>query len=118
MASPSERRPRSVYCNNRDGREQHVCAVRTKPCDYNTLSLSTIAVREVYLLLGPCDGAPRPCVFHSVRPGPAEGGRRTAYFVWYRRRPPRVPLTSTLQLVEISAVQGEKTPFKLFGCPC
>lgn len=40
-------------------------------------SLILIAVREVYLLAGPYDGAPRPCVIHSARSGPAEGGRPT-----------------------------------------
>lgn len=40
-------------------------------------SLLRTAVREVYLLAGPYDGAPRPCVIHSARSGPAEGGRPT-----------------------------------------
>ncbi|CAH2034379.1 unnamed protein product, partial [Iphiclides podalirius] len=43
----------------------------------------------------------------------ARGGRSpdTAYFVRYRRRPPRVPLHLRARAAETPA-QGEKTPFK------
>ncbi|CAH2208226.1 jg19525 [Pararge aegeria aegeria] len=73
----------------------------------------TIEVREVYSLVGPCGGAPHQCLFHSARPGPTEGGRPIpAYFVRYRRHPPRVPLHLRTTNVRGAAATKEKTPFK------
>lgn len=76
---------------------------------WSITKLKPIAVREVYLLVDPCDGAPRPCVLHSARPGPAEGGRPTpptSSGTGVARLVSR--FTSKLQLVETSQVQPRR----------